>query len=531
MSRWGKISLFLSGLALIILVSVRYLLDGWQNFMFAPLAIFLLGIILAVFIDWRLFLDFFRMRTTKHGMNMGVMILLAIVLLVAVNFLGVRMNKTVDLTEEKINSLSPQSQDILKSLNNDVIVSVFYKGEEAPNTGGNPSPESKLRVKQNLELYQETSNKVKVYFYNTYTENLKADEYLNSLLDKQRGQVFVFVEYGGRKVRVESPFGEEQITSALIQSTKTTNKKIYFLQGHGERSLESDEADGLKLFKQSLEQAAFTVEPLNLVEKGFIPEDANVVAVVGSISQLLEQELKELREFAKRGGRLFIAADPGQKHNLALLTKTFGVEYMNNFIINQKGIQGRSQASTLGLFYDPNDEITKRFDPNNTLTIFDLASELRAAPDKASTLKTVDLVKTDTGSFVMQELKSGKVQNPQVKSMAVAMKVSGDIVPPSGPKPDLPEKEKVTFEAVIFGDSDFLSNNAIQFGSNRDLALNSMASLAGESVQVSIRPPMPKGTKVELTRSSALAFIFVAFAIPILILLSGSILWFRRRSA
>lgn len=532
MNRWSKISLLLSGLALLILFSTRYLMDGWQNFMFVPLGLFVMGIVLAVAMDWRMFLEFFSMRTTKHGMNMGVMILLALVLIVAINFLGVRMNKTFDLTEEKINSLSQQSQDVLKSLNDDVVISVFYKGDEAQmDNSKNPSPETKARVKQTLEPFQETSPKVKVHFFNTYTENLKADEYLNNLPDKQRSQVFVFVEYDGKKARVESPFGEEQITSALIQSTKKSSKKIYFLQGHGERALDSDEGDGLKLFKQSLEQAAFIVEPLNLVEKGSIPADTSVLAIVGSISQLLDQELKEIREYAKKGGRLFIAVDPGQKHNLALLTKTFGIEYMNNFIINQKGIQGRSQASTLGLAYDPNDEITKRFEPGNTLTIFDLASEIRVAPDKAANMRVIELVKTDPTSFAINELKTKEVKNPVVKSMAIGVKVTGDLNPATTPAPDKPEMDKVTFEAIIFGDSDFVSNNAIQFGSNRDLALNSIASLANESVLVSIRPPMPKGTKVELTRSSALAFIFISFAIPILILISGSIFWFRRRSA
>lgn len=526
MSRWGKISLFLSALALIILFSVRYLLDGWQNFMFVPLAIFLLGLFLAVALDWRLYLDFFSMRTTKHGMNMGAMILLAIVLLVAVNFLSVKMNKTFDLTEEKINSLSPQTQDILKNLQDQVKVLVFYKGEEGPNTGGTASPETKLRIKQNLEPYQDATPKVNVQFYNTYTENLKADEYLSALPDKQRSSIFVFIEYGGKKIRVESPFGEEQITSALIQSTKTGDKKIYFLQGHGERSLDSDEVDGLKLFKQSLEQSAFKVEPLNLAGKGEVPPDAAVVAIVGSLSQLLDGEIKILRDFVKKGGRLFIAADPGQRHNLALLTKPLGVEFMNNFIINQKGVQGRSQASTLGLVYDPNDEITKRFEPGNSLTIFDLASEIRVAPQKPANITAIELVKTDPTSFAMQELKQSQVK-PDFKSMAIGIKVSGEAETGEPKKDEAPKK----FEAVIFGDSDFVSNNAIQFGSNRDLAMNSIASLANESVLVSIRPPMPKGTKVDLTRSAALAFIFVSFATPIIILISGAVLWFRRRSA
>lgn len=538
MSKLGKVFLFLSGLAVIIMVSVRYLLDGWQPFLWIPLIVFVAGLVLAIIVDFKFYRDFFAMRTTKHGMNMGAMIGLAVLLLISVNYLSVRFNKTFDVTSEKLNSLAPQSKDLLASLKNEIDVLVFYKGEDAK--------EERTKIRQNLEPYLEASSKLKVRYFNSYVENLKAQEYLNDLPDKDRGELFAFAQYQGKKVRIESPYGEEQITGAMIKASRAGNQKIYFVTGHGERDLNSQESDGLKDFKQALEESSFLVEPLNLLEKGKIPEDAKVVAIVGPTSQYLEPELKMLRDYGRHGGRLLIAIDPGQKHNLGLLTKPLGVEFKNNFILNDaiNRLVGRGAASALGLVFDGSSEITRRFKTGQNFTIFDLASEVKPAPGIASSLKTVDLVQTDRTSFAINELKTPDMSKVQRHSQTLAVQVSGTL-PEAGSadgaktdgkgdkaeqKPD--EKSKSSeFATVVFGDSDFLSNKSFFQGLNRDLALNTAAYLGGETDLLSIRPPQPKGTKLEMNQKVQIGVVLAAIAMPLLLLISSGVLWFRRRAA
>ena len=91
MSKWAKILWLISGVSLAGLVIARYILGGWTtDWLFVPLAMFAVTAVGALIIDYKFYLEFFTLRTTKHGMNMGVLILLVVALLVSVNFLGKR---------------------------------------------------------------------------------------------------------------------------------------------------------------------------------------------------------------------------------------------------------------------------------------------------------------------------------------------------------------------------------------------------------------------------------------------------------
>lgn len=512
MSRFSKIGWFIAGLSLLVLLIARMMLGGWINVMFIPLGLFCLGFILAILFDIKMYLEFFSMKTTKKGMSMGLMILLSIVLVVSVNFLAVRHNKTGDFTEEKLNSLSDQSGQVLKNLDQDLTVKVFYRGQEAA--------EEKQKAKSSLDVFLENTSKLKVHYYDSYIDVVDAQKYLNDLPDKESSLVFVFAEYGDKKVKIDAPYGEEQITAALIKITRKGEKKIYFTTGHGERDIESSGPDGLKLFNMALEEASFVVQTLSLTEKGGVPEDASVVMIAGPTTQFQEGELNWLRDYAKKGGHLIVALDPGQRHNLANLTKTFGIEFANNYILNEYNqLLGRGAASAIGLLFDSSHEITKPFPTGRNYTVFDLASEIRPAHDKAATLMLTEIIRTDKNSFTLNELvKTAKPDKR--KDFAVAIAVSGKI-----------NDQASNFQAVVFGDSDFMTNKAFDQGLNRDLAMNSVATLANEKDLISIRAKQAKGTKMTLTRTTQLVVIFGGMALPLILLITSGVVWFRRRGA
>lgn len=532
MSKWGKLSLLLSGLSVIILMATRYIIGGWIDLLYIPLALFFLGIILAVVADFKTLIEFFTMRTTKHGLNMGALILLMLGLLFSVNYLAVRFNKSLDVTEEKLNSLSEQSASVVDGLTDDLNIYIFYKGEEAS--------QLKQAIQQNLSLYEESSSKIKIRAVNTYVENALAMQFLNDLTDKNRGEAFVFVEYKGKKVRVDldgpGQLSEEAMTSAIIRATRTGNKAIYFLAGHGEREISGEDPESLGQLVEALEGASYKVETLNFAQSPKIPEDANVIAVVGAVNPLLEAELDMLREFARTGGRLLIAADPGQSHNLALLTKSLGVEYKNNFLFNQiSQIVGRGLATAIGLDYDPSAEITKKF-KNGEMTIFDLASEVIPAPGADADLTLKPLVKTHETAFSVSDVRNAQRPNPDdLRQHTLGVLVEKvETVPSSEESKEGEEEEpasKVGFAAVVIGDSDFMANKSLFQGLNRDLALNSFSYLAQESDLISIRPKQPKGTQLILTEYTQLGIVGAGVSLPLVLLIFSGVMWYRRRGA
>jgi len=88
------------------------------------------------------------------------------------------------------------------------------------------------------------------------------------------------------------------------------------------------------------------------------------------------------------------------------------------------------------------------------------------------------------------------------------------------------------FEVIVVGDADFLGNQLLYQNLNRDLVLNSIASLAKEQSLISIAPKEAQVSKLNLTGSNFYLFLGL-FAIPVPLLLLGTsiTLWLRRRHA
>ena len=90
----------------------------------------------------------------------------------------------------------------------------------------------------------------------------------------------------------------------------------------------------------------------------------------------------------------------------------------------------------------------------------------------------------------------------------------------------------VNTKLVVFSDADFASNFAVQqVPANNDLFANSVAWLAGSYDLVSVRAK-PANSPRTLTLDAGqknLIFTSTVLGLPILVLLSGAYIWWRRR--
>ena len=512
MSKASKFSLLISCVALIA-YAVSHVFFGGMNLDFVTLGAFVLGVVASIGFDRRLWAEFLTMRTTKHGMNMGLVILLMVSGVVCVNYLALKHNKTWDLTTERLNSLSEQSTKLLDGLKDDLKIKLFYRGSQAQ--------EQKQSAQGALNLFKEYSGKVKVSYINALVDEEQAITYLKDQPDVRTAPAMTFVEYGTKRIRVEEPIDESQLTAAIIRATRTGDVTVYFVKGHGERDLTAQNDLGLSEFGKALKDSSFKLDSLDLVEKKAVPADAALVAIIGPTNAYLEDEIQALRAYARRGGHLFVALDPGQHHNLANLTKPLGIEFTNTYILSPRmQIQGGGPATIVGRSFDPGSPITSNFPPGSSFAVFPIASELKAPKDNPPGVQTHDLVKSDDSTLVVSDPRKIS-EPPPPRAATLGMSVSG--------KGD-GEGDK-EYEAVVFGDSDFLTNRALFMGVNRDLALNAFAQLANQKDLISIKPKLPAGTQLTLTGGSTWLIVIVTLMIPLVLFITSLVIWFRRRGA
>ena len=552
MSKLGKILWMVCGALLVPFLAVRFILGYWHPFLLYIVALPILALIVALIVDRRFYSELFMVRTTKHGLNMGIMILLVFTLIVTVNavtlvFRGLE-NKVWDVTEEKLHSLSPQSKNVLKNLEDTLSLKIFY--------GGPKRKEEAIVMQKNLKFYSEASSRVKVELIDAYVNNQLAMEYFKQESTQGVG-LALFVEYKEGRIRVElsipgSGNWEEQITNAIVKASRSSEKVVYFLKGHGEKKEKASSftppsfssarnlEESIGEFKKALRTSGVIVKDLNLVEKRSVPEEASAVAILGPRSSLFESESKQLKEYVKaKGGRLFVALDPGQRHNMGPFLQSLGVEFKDNIVRNdQYRILGFRNVSILGLKFDSLHPITKALSKSRAGGIlFDLVSEVvpfKTQKSQSKDFKVTQLIKSHPSSYVLDssvaQEKKKKMQKSKRsvkrKSYNLALAVEGKSS--SGSKK---AKKSQSFKVLVFGDSDFLLDQHFSIPSHRNLALNSVSYLLDEGDLLSIRPKKINRVPFKMTAQKFNAVVVGGVFLPVLLFWLSAWFWFRRRNA
>lgn len=517
MSRLGQILLFV-GVVFIILwfVSIRAL--GVNNL---PFTWVLLGLGVLCFIatgikDYKFFIEMSGQRATKHGLNAGVLVLLVLGILCALNFIGYRHVKKFDYTKEGLHSLSEQSRNILKSLSDELVVKGFYSDKQDGGAGAQ-------QFKDLMEMYGVHSKNLKYESINPVKRPEEAKAYDITTSGS------IVLQYKGKKTKIEETT-EQAFTNAIIKITRDKNKVMYYITGHGEKDFESSDPDGAQNFKKYLSESSYEVRGLSLIEKTAIPEDADALIIAGPKQAYLDPEIKAIRNYMYKGGKLLLALDPGTKTNLGILAAALGVEFKNNYILDQLGqLVGGGGATAVGYEYSHTSEVTKAFP--KSMTIFQLASQLKEAKDKPEAVTVDFLVKSSPASFSKPELRSGQVKFDEGKDekgpLYIAVSAQGKMK-----KQNQDIAEAGDFTAIIVGDSDFITNQLVDVQLNHDLAMNMASFLAKDKDLLSIRPKQSESTTVTMTQiqSTILSWTLIVI-IPLIIFVAGSVIWFRRRAA
>ncbi len=513
MSKMGRFSLLFAGLFAVSVVVIRLILNGWVPWMWAPLGASIAFFVFAVVYDWRFMLEFFTLRTTKHGMNMGALILTMVVFLVAVNYLAVTKERKWDWTSEGMNSLSEQSVNAVKNLKTDTDFLLLYRKDVLQQNQNDANIRN--QVSELVERYAEASPKVHLKMYNALERPDLAMKY-----KYESGPYAFFVVQGEsdgkpeRHQKIEVPT-EEEITRTLLSFTRDKKKAVYFVSGHGEVDLADASPQSISQFKYDLENS-YEIKKLELSKDPKVPVDAELVVIAGPKQNYLPGETEALREYAKRGGHLLIALDPDATHGLASLTKAFGIEYQNNFLLDN-----RTSAGQVGVLAHQFSKVNGATKPlQNGFAVFLLASSLKPAPDAPKEFSIDEIVKTDehpAATYKLGDEKARLTPGPHTVGIFSKGKFPGS------------EKE---FEVITFGDSDFFRDTLYRSGMNRDLAMNSVASLSKDVDLVSIRPKVPKGTTLELQDKQLMIVLFgFLLPVPIILFFTSGLIWWRRKAA
>lgn len=119
--------------------------------------------------------------------------------------------------------------------------------------------------------------------------------------------------------------GEELLAAAIETCTSGSLPTIYFLTGHGEKSIE----ENYSIYADQLKTNNYDVKELNLDEEGSIPSNARILYLAGPQQDITDNELALIQEYVKDGGSLSFLLAPseteGRFRNIESILTDFGI--------------------------------------------------------------------------------------------------------------------------------------------------------------------------------------------------------------
>jgi len=235
-----------------------------------------------------------RARQTKYLFYLFAYLVVFVTILVVVNVLADRYNKSYDSTSNKRYSLSPQTAKIVKGLKQAAAITYFDQTTRFE------------QAKDQLEQYANLSPKVQVQ----YVDPDKKPELARAAGVKEYGTTIV--QIGDRKEEAKT-LTEEAITGAFIRDLKTTTRTVCFVEGSGEHRIDDTERSGYSRFKELLGKDGYEAKTTNLVSKAEIPNDCTVLVVGGPDADYQQPEVDVIKKYVEEGGRALILLDPPLK--------------------------------------------------------------------------------------------------------------------------------------------------------------------------------------------------------------------------
>jgi hypothetical protein len=479
------------------------------------------------------------------GLNVIVQVAVIIVLAAMVNYLGYEHYRRWDYSRDKKYALSDKTKHFLNSIKGKVRLTVFF-GAQNPISGD---------VQSLLTEYQYASHgKIDVEYVDPERNLTRAKE----LFDKYKvvtDESVLIVDYQGRNKTVkasemaemsqanplagEQPQvtafkGEQAITSAMIDVVEGKKNSIGYLVGHKEPPLSGQSP--ISVLKTFIENENIQFKELNLFEVPAIPDDIKVLMIAGPQYDFSDREMKMLRDFWKKDGRILFLVDPAAKTPKLLgFLGELGVKVDDDRLMAmvKTGIEEVARVRDVVAHFLANSPITKMlvdvrapfFGPTSSLTL----DSQRVA---AANIHLTPLAEAEKGYWGERDYNSNDdavLQFDPAKDKGDPLTIAASIE--EGGSAD--ERLQISSaRLVVAANSTFIQDNALtQDQQGLDFISGSLNWLLSREQLIGIAPKVPQPLTFTLEEKAlrSLRWIILVF-MPLVPAIFGLLIWWRRRA-
>ena len=417
----------------------------------------------------------------------AVVLAILVVLNVLVSALPSSLTK-LDISATKLYSITSNTKVVVNALEEDVTIYWIVQSGEEDDV-----------IENLLSKYESLSDHINVVkknpdVYPTFAEQYTNETVQNNSLVVECGERSRFIGYDDIYIQEADIYsytystsfdGEGAITSAIDYVVTDDLPQLYVLEGHGEQELPQN-------FKEQIEKENIETNTLSLLTVDEVPEDADAILIYEPSSDLSEEEIDMLYEYAEDGGKLLVIAGPtedGILENLYSLLENYDVETCEGIVV--EGNRDRYTMQPYVLLPEMSShEITdslieENYYPNMPISQGMIINDESGAVTPLLTTSSESFSKIAGYDLTTYEKEDGDVDGPFAVALSIDCSNEGQIV---------------WFSSAAFLDDMY---NALSSGSNSDLAMNALSSLIGESEAMAIRSKSLNYNYLSITDSTA----------------------------
>lgn len=498
------------------------------------------------------FSEKFSLKFRKTIIASRLFTILTVLMLIAA-FIGLNMGiqalnlPQIDVTANQLYTLSESSKKALEMIDQDIKIYVFGIEEDDSVVG---------LIKQ----YTQANDKITYEMLSSETNLAKVQEF-----ELEDGYAIVVIESGESKKIIDassefhsydySTYAEvdttEQTLTNSILSLSTVNKpKVYFVEGHNEFKIASDETAKAELGVLStyLKNEAFEIASVNLTSTGSVPDDCDVLAIMSPENDFLENETQAILDYINRGGNIFLTRDilnqTSQLVNFQKILDVYGVTIENGYILEA---DSNYTVSNYPYVFRPqvssSNDITADIASDSYMWLA-YSQKLNFLPEEElNNLKVTyeELLGTTDSAVFITDFSSdinAAAASSQKGHFTIAAQVTKTISEATENEGE--STEEIQSKLIISGNGQFMTDYIVSelssqyplsyLGSNKDFAINSISVLAEKEGGLTLRKDMA-GTSYRFTATKEQNRIVLAviFAVPVVILLIGIVVWRQRK--
>ena len=484
----------------------------------------------------------FKTAGTKYGVYSAGVTAIVIAIVVVVNLIVSQLPekyRNIDVSSTKIYEITDTSKELLKNLDQKITMTVFASKDDTDE-----------RITTFLSKYASLSKKVSVEWVDPVLHPSALREY-----DAQENTIVVACEDTEKSTTVsfddilvidmysyyytgsvsETEFdGEGQLTSAINYVINAESQKIYRTSGHGETTFSTTISD-------LMSKNNYEVTELNLLMSESIPEDCDLLLMNAPTNDLTEDEAEEIRTYLADGGNVMLLlgdTSSADLPNLASILKEFGMEAADGYIADpQRCYQGNYFYIFPALSVSA--DMAKGISSEMVMMIN--AHGLNLVDAARDTISTTSFMTTSDGAYAVTE--ASQTQGTYTLG-AVATETISSAEEEDGTEDDTEadteddteaeasEETKESRLTVITSATliDAQITDTLTSLENTTLFMNAVTENFEGVENISIEPKS-LAAEYNTVQHTGLWSLLVIFGVPLLILIAGFVVWYRRRKA